>query len=92
MRKYGNYTSEGYGKKAYFAWQTSSSSELPYDLVSKTKELSEHYCKFTFPSSIYKYLKVAFLSAKDYHPFTGSKIISNQPLSKSEGRQQFALM
>lgn len=54
MRKYGNYTSEGDGKKAYFAWQTSSSGELPYDLVSKTKELSEHYCKFTFPSSVYK--------------------------------------
>lgn len=49
MRKYGNYTSEGYDKQANFAWQTSSSGELPYDLVSKTKELSEHYCKFTFP-------------------------------------------
>ena len=84
MRKYGNYTSEGYGKKAYFSWQTSSSGELPYDLVSKTKELSEHYCKFTFPFMTtlvllnqrrgalvceYKYLKVAFLYANQLPSF-----------------------
>lgn len=84
MRKYGNYTSEGYGKKAYFSWQTSSSGQLPYDLVSKTKELSEHYCKFTFPFMTtlvllnqrrgalvcgYKYLKVAFLYANQLSSF-----------------------
>ena len=49
MRKYGNYTSEGYDTKANYAWQTSSSGELPRVLVSKTRELSEHYCKFAFP-------------------------------------------
>ena len=108
MRKYGNYTSEGHDTKANFAWQTSSLGEFPYGLVSKTKEFSEHYCKFTFPfmttlvlhpalnqrrgalTRRYKYLKVFSLYAKNYHPFTGSKIVSYESLSKSEERQQLA--
>ena len=92
MPKYSNYTSEGHDTKANFPW---SGKLRHYGLVSKTKEFSEHYCKFTFPFMTtlvlhpalnqrrgalmrrYKYLKVFSLYAKNYHPFTGSKIISN---------------